>query len=49
MSTTSVIQFDNLPAFEAHVLSSLHQVESYHNFLFTDVPESWGGGRVPAY
>ncbi|KAJ5781471.1 uncharacterized protein N7518_009954 [Penicillium psychrosexuale] len=42
MSTTSAKQFDSLSAFEDHVLSSLRQVESSHDFLFTDVPEFWG-------
>jgi hypothetical protein len=42
MTVTSVNQFDSQAAFEAHVLSSLRRVTTYHDFLFTDVPESWG-------
>jgi hypothetical protein len=39
---TSARQFDNQATFETHVLSSLHGVQSYHDFVFTDVPSPWG-------
>jgi hypothetical protein len=42
MIETSANRFNSQAAFEDHVLSSLRQVETYHDFLFTDVPEDWG-------
>lgn len=42
LTVTSVKQFDNQLAFEAHVLSTLSQVKEYHEFVFTNVPASWG-------
>jgi hypothetical protein len=42
MTVTSARQFNNQAAFENHVLFSLQEVEKYHEFLFTDVPGSWG-------
>jgi hypothetical protein len=42
MTVTSAKQFDEQAVFEGHVLSSLHRVKEYHEFVFTDVPPSWG-------
>ncbi|KKK25591.1 hypothetical protein AOCH_000088 [Aspergillus ochraceoroseus] len=42
MTVTSARQFDKLAVFEAHVLSYLRRVKEYHEFVFTDVPPSWG-------
>jgi hypothetical protein len=42
VTVTSVKQFDSPAAFETYVLSSLNEVENYHDFLFADVPGSWG-------
>jgi hypothetical protein len=42
VTMTSVKPFDSPAAFENHVLFSLREVKTYHDFLFTDVPGSWG-------
>lgn len=41
ITVTSANQFDNQSDFEARVLSSILQVQAYHEFEFTDVPLHW--------
>lgn len=42
MTVTSANQFNEQADFTGHVLSSLAQVNEDHEFIFTDVPFSWG-------
>ncbi|KAJ9238589.1 hypothetical protein DTO169E5_4789 [Paecilomyces variotii] len=42
ITVTSTKQFDNQSDFKDYILSSLYQVKEYHEFVFIDVPSSWG-------
>jgi len=42
ITVTSANQFSTQAAFEDHILSSLLEVDEYHEFVFTDVPPLWG-------
>ncbi|KAJ9203610.1 hypothetical protein DTO164E3_2532 [Paecilomyces variotii] len=42
ITVTSTNQFDNQSDFKDYILSSLYQVKEYHEFVFIDVPSSWG-------
>ncbi|KAJ9294937.1 hypothetical protein DTO271G3_6499 [Paecilomyces variotii] len=42
ITVTSTNQFDKQTDFKEYILSSLYQVKEYHEFVFTNVPSSWG-------
>ncbi|KAJ9315242.1 hypothetical protein DTO271D3_4409 [Paecilomyces variotii] len=42
ITVTPTKQFDNQSGFKDYILSSLRQVKEYHEFVFIDVPSSWG-------
>ncbi|KAJ5731627.1 uncharacterized protein N7483_006135 [Penicillium malachiteum] len=42
MTVNSANQFNTEAAFQYHIISSLRQAQEYHEFLYTDVPRSWG-------
>lgn len=42
ITVTPTKQFDNQSDFKDYILSSLYQAKEYHEFVFIDVPSSWG-------
>ncbi|KAJ9255403.1 hypothetical protein DTO207G8_3159 [Paecilomyces variotii] len=42
ITVLSTNQFDNQSDFKDYILFSLYQVKEYHEFVFIDVPSSWG-------
>jgi hypothetical protein len=40
ITMTSANQFNKQAVFEGYILSSLHRVKEYHEFVFTDMPPS---------